>query len=161
MAQRRKIAAPGAEHLLRANEEFRRETRPAPNPGMAPTGQLAAETARAQAVTDREARVRLAHDMADAKAYRQAAEAGRVIAALTLGTIQPDVLMRDRTVIDPEEMAELKASILEHGLRLPIEVFERREGARPFALLSGYRRLRAVRELSPKPAMSGSGPSRR
>jgi ParB family chromosome partitioning protein len=44
-------------------------------------------------------------------------------------------------------MAELKASIAAHGLRLPIEVFTRREGRTAYALLSGYRRLRAVTEL--------------
>lgn len=44
-------------------------------------------------------------------------------------------------------MAELKTSIATNGLRLPIEVFTRREGRTTYALLSGFRRLRAVREL--------------
>uniref|UniRef100_UPI0038B38FC8 ParB/RepB/Spo0J family partition protein n=1 Tax=Mangrovicoccus ximenensis TaxID=1911570 RepID=UPI0038B38FC8 len=52
--------------------------------------------------------------------------------------------------LDPEEMAELKSSIRASGLRLPVEVFELSEtdasGAR-FGLLSGFRRLAAIRAL--------------
>jgi ParB family chromosome partitioning protein len=114
---------------------------------MAPISQVAAESAQAQPVADNEARVRMAHDATDARKFRLASEQGRVIEALPIDSIQSDVLVRDRTVIDPEEMAELKASIADHGLRLPIEVFARREGRRSYALLSGYRRLRAVTEL--------------
>ncbi|MEM9578181.1 MAG: ParB/RepB/Spo0J family partition protein [Pseudomonadota bacterium] len=147
MAKRRKITAPSAEDLNRIEEEFRRETLGKPNAGIAPISQVAAESAQAQPVGANEARVRMAHDMADAKRFRAAAEQGRVIEALPIDSIQPDVLVRDRTVIDPEEMAELKSSIADHGLRLPIEVFTRREGRRSYALLSGFRRLRAIKEL--------------
>lgn len=147
MAKRRKIATPSAEDLSRIEEEFRRETLSKPNPGMAPISQVAAESALAQPVVDAQARVQIAHDTADAKLFRAAAEQGRVIEALPIDSIQPDVLVRDRTVIDPEEMAELKASIADHGLRLPIEVFTRREGGRAYALLSGFRRLQAIKEL--------------
>ncbi len=147
MAKRRKITAPSAEDLSRIEEEFRRETLHKPNAGIAPISQVAAESAQAQPVADNEARVQMAHDTADAKRFRAAAEQGRVIEALPIDSIQPDVLVRDRTVIDPEEMAELKSSIADHGLRLPIEVFTRREGRRAYALLSGFRRLRAIKEL--------------
>jgi ParB family chromosome partitioning protein len=147
MAKRRKIAAPSAAELNAIEEEFRRETLTKPNPGMAPISQVSAETARHQPVVPPETRVQMAQDSADAKRYRQAAEQGRVIEALPTQTIQSDVLVRDRTVLDAEEMAELKASIAAHGVRLPIEVFTRREGRTAYALLSGFRRLRAVREL--------------
>lgn len=147
MAKRRKIEAPSAAQLNAIEEEFRRETTPKPNPAMAPISQIAAETAQAHPVAAQQERIRMAQDTADAKLYRDAAENGRFIIALPLSTIQPDVLVRDRTKIDPEEMAELKASIKAHGLRLPIEVFTRREGRTAYALLSGFRRLRAMTEL--------------
>ncbi len=147
MAKRRKIAAPSAADLDRIEEEFRRETQRAPNAGMAPIAQVSAETARVQPMGDMQARVQGAQDSADAKAYRAAEADGRVIRAVPVDHIQPDVLVRDRTVIDPEEMAELKSSIADHGLRLPIEIFVRREGRRSYALLSGFRRLRAYQEL--------------
>ena len=147
MAKRRKIAAPSAAELNAIEEEFRRETRAKPQPGMAPIAQVASETAHVQAVTDPEARVQLAHDMADAKQFRAAQADGRIITDLPLSAITADALVRDRTVIDTQEMDELKASIRAHGLRLPIEVFSRREGSTAYALLSGYRRLRAFTEL--------------
>jgi ParB family chromosome partitioning protein len=147
MAKRRKVEAPSAEQLSAIEEEFRRETPARPNPGMAPISQVSAETARLQPVGDPRDRVQMAHDMADAKAYRLASADGRVIQAIPIDHIQPDVIVRDRTVIDPEEMAELKTSIAAHGLRLPIEIFARREGRRSYALLSGFRRLRAFKEL--------------
>ncbi len=147
MAKRRKIAAPSAEDLSKIEEEFRRETRAKPNANMAPIAQVAAETAEVQPVLESADRVQIAHDAADAKQFRLAAEQGRVIESLPIDAIQADVLVRDRTVIDPQEMAELKASIAAHGLRLPIEIFTRREGRTAYALLSGYRRLRAFREL--------------
>lgn len=147
MAKRRKIAAPSAAELSAIEEAFSRETRTRPQAGMAPIAQVAAETARVQAVGDPEARVQMAHDMADAKQFRAAQADGRLIVDLPLSAITPDALVRDRTVIDPQEMEELKTSIRAHGLRLPIEVFSRSEGSTAYALLSGYRRLRAFTEL--------------
>jgi ParB family chromosome partitioning protein len=52
-------------------------------------------------------------------------------------------------IMDPEAMAELKHSIAISGLRLPIEIFEILDpGEGPkFGLLSGFRRLAALRAL--------------
>ncbi|MEP1614547.1 MAG: ParB/RepB/Spo0J family partition protein [Roseobacter sp.] len=147
MAKRRKITTPSADDLTRIEEEFRRETLNAPNPGMAPISQVSAESARAQQIISSDERVQLAHDTEDAQRYRVAEKQGRLIRALPIDAINPDVLVRDRTVIDPQEMAELKESIAAHGVRLPIEVFTGQGGDAEFALLSGYRRLKAVREL--------------
>lgn len=147
MAKRRKVEAPSAEKLEEIEQEFRRETLGKPNPTMAPISQVAADSARAQPVVPAEARVQHAHDAADAQRFRHASEEGRVIEALPLASIQPDVIVRDRTVMDPDEMAELKSSILANGVRLPIEVFARREGRYAYALISGFRRLQAVKEL--------------
>lgn len=58
--------------------------------------------------------------------------------------IDAEALTRDRTVIDPHAMEELQGSIRANGLRMPIEVYETETG---YALLSGYRRLAAVRAL--------------
>ncbi|MGZ2256669.1 ParB/RepB/Spo0J family partition protein [Roseobacter sp. A03A-229] len=92
----------------------------------------------------REKRIR---QLADAAALDEAKGQGRLIENIPLDVILADAMVRDRTVIDPNEMSELKASIAAHGLRLPIEVFRRTEGDEPYGLLSGYRRLWAVREL--------------
>ena len=58
--------------------------------------------------------------------------------------IDADALPRDRSALSTRAMAELKSSIVAHGLRLPIEVFATESG---FGLLSGYRRLMAFRDL--------------
>jgi len=147
MAKRRKISAPSAEDLNRIEEEFRRETLGKPNSGMAPIAQVSAEAASAMPVTSAQDRIAQAQDTADAKRYREAASDGRVIQSVPVEAIQADALVRDRMRIDPQEMAELKASIAAHGLRLPVEIFARREGRTAYALLSGYRRLRAYQEL--------------
>lgn len=149
MAKRRKISAPSADDLTRIEEEFRRETTAAPNPAMAPITQVSAESAQAAPVLPSEVRAELAQDKADAQALRTAQDEGRMIVEIPLDQIDADAMIRDRTVLDPEELSELKASIAAHGLRLPVEIFQQTgEGARAtYGLLSGYRRLLAVREL--------------
>jgi ParB family transcriptional regulator, chromosome partitioning protein len=58
-------------------------------------------------------------------------------------------LARDRTVIDPDALLELRVSIAASGLRSPIEVFElpAQHTACRYGLISGFRRLAAVRAL--------------
>lgn len=63
---------------------------------------------------------------------------------LPLDQIDPHALIRDRSVIDPEGLAELRLSIATNGLRQPVEVFATPKG---YGLISGYRRLAAVRAL--------------
>lgn len=58
--------------------------------------------------------------------------------------IDETALPRDRTGLSGPAFTELKLSIAKSGLRLPIEVFATRTG---YALISGYRRLLAVRAL--------------
>lgn len=71
-------------------------------------------------------------------------------APLPLDAIDPEALLRDRTRADPAALAELRASLLAHGLRMPIEVFELAEphGPHCYGLISGYRRLTAFRSLA-------------
>ncbi|MCV3273948.1 ParB/RepB/Spo0J family partition protein [Roseobacter sinensis] len=147
MAKRRKISAPSADDLSRIEEEFRRETPARPNAALAPISQVSAEAAAAQPVVDAATRAEQEQQRADAAALDAAKGEGRLIEMIPLDDILADAMVRDRTVIDPDEMSELKASIAAHGLRLPIEVFRRTEGDQPYGLLSGYRRLWAVREL--------------
>ena len=85
---------------------------------------------------------------ADAREYRAAREAGRVILTLGLDQIGTAALPRDRMdladVGSNEAMEELKASIRERGQREPIEVFAAASG---WELKAGWRRLTALRQL--------------
>jgi ParB family chromosome partitioning protein len=58
--------------------------------------------------------------------------------------IDAHALPRDRSVIDPAALDELAASIRANGLRLPVELHATPGG---YGLVSGYRRLMAVRSL--------------
>ena len=66
------------------------------------------------------------------------------ILRLPLDEIDAEALPRDRSVIDTAALDELTASIRQNGLRLPVEVFRTEPG---YGLVSGYRRLMAVRRL--------------
>lgn len=152
MARRRKIAAPSAEDLDRMEQEFRRETsdRAGATPmAIAPIAQVASEAAGQAQPLPPELRQVQARDKRDAERLREAESQGLMMVDMPLGWIDEAVMVRDRTQLDPEEMAELKRSILNNGLRLPIEVFDKGEGVevKRYGLISGYRRLRAMREI--------------
>lgn len=68
---------------------------------------------------------------------------------IPLDDIDDSLLPRDRSRLDPDELHELTHSIFLSGLRCPIEVWRRPEpeGARPYGLISGLRRLSAFRAL--------------
>jgi ParB family chromosome partitioning protein len=84
----------------------------------------------------------------EAREYRAAREAGRVILSLGLEQVSTEALPRDRMdladVAASEAMEELKASIRERGQREPIEVFATASG---WELKAGWRRLTALRQL--------------
>lgn len=147
MAKRRKISTPSSEDLAKIETEFRGETVKRPNAALAPISHVAAEAAKTGEPSSPKDRAVQEKDRTDAEALRAAEGQGRVIRQIPLDQILADAMVRDRTVIDPNDMAELKASISAHGMRLPIEVFERDDPEKPYGLLSGYRRLWAVREL--------------
>ena len=141
MAKRRRLEAPSAADLDKIEEEFRRETPPRPSGSAAPIAQVAAESAAAFEPADPEARA------AQAKLQR-AEEKGLLMLDLPLEAINPDAMIRDRSMLEQSEMTELQISISMNGLRLPIEVFEMEgEGPQKYGLLSGYRRFQAVRNL--------------
>lgn len=146
MAKRRKLEAPDPAELAAFEARFRDETKPGP---VAPIGHLAADSARAADHRDAGDREAAARDRTDAAAFAEARAKGLLIEELPLDQIDDAAMVRDRAVIDEAELLELRESISRHGLRLPIEVFalpEPRDG-RPYGLLSGYRRLMAVRQL--------------
>lgn len=155
MAKRRSLEVPSSAELERMEEEFRSGA-PVPRAGSIPIAQVAAESAAAFDPRSAGQRAEAARDRVEAEAFRAAQGAGLVMLDLALDEIEADALVRDRAVIGAEELEELKASIARNGLRLPVEVFERgEEGEGPrYGLLSGYRRLMAVRALR---EMTGDG----
>ncbi|MCH2163566.1 MAG: ParB/RepB/Spo0J family partition protein [Marinovum sp.] len=144
MAKRRKLTAPSAEDLGKLDVEFRRETSPRNTP-IAPIAQVAADAALVTNPLPSETREKIA----EAEAFQEAKEQGLVITRIPLEQIHAEEVFRDRTVLSRDELEELKNSILLNGLRLPIEVFQLPEpkGEYRYGLISGYRRLLAMREI--------------
>ena len=157
MAKRRNLEIPSSAELAQMEAEFRRETAMS-RVNVAPIAQVAAETAAAFDPRGAEERAEAARDRVVAKDFRAAQDRGLVMLELALDQIDADALVRDRVVIDTEELEELKASIARNGLRLPVEVFAKDPvgqggGSKPngeaarYGLLSGYRRMMAIRAL--------------
>jgi len=121
---------PRAEHLLPH----------APGLPAAPIARVAAEAAGSAAL----------QELADT--LKRARETGRLVLDLPLDAIAPDHLARDRIgdrlPAEDAEMEALRASIRAHGQRTPVEVVAMPPGsALPWGLLSGWRRLVALRTL--------------
>jgi ParB family transcriptional regulator, chromosome partitioning protein len=79
------------------------------------------------------------------RAMTSAEAEGRMVRRLPIDRIDLKHLNRDRMVLDPEEMATLKASLQARGQQTPIEVLQLSSGR--FGLISGLRRLEALREM--------------
>lgn len=155
MAKRKKLTAPSAEELHAIEEGFAAKPKSgplsAPSGMMPPIAQVAAEAAALTPTPSMTAEMRAeaAKDKHDAERLRRAEAEGLILIEISTEEIIADELTRDRMVMDPEAMGELKASIALSGLRLPIEVFEIADpGKGPrYGLLSGFRRLAAIRSL--------------
>ncbi|WP_147114430.1 ParB N-terminal domain-containing protein [Tateyamaria sp. syn59] len=157
MAKRRRLEAPTAAEMNQIEEEFRRETSPPPR-AAAPIAQVAAETAGELSFGDPATRAEQARDKADATRLRDAEEQGLILLDVPLDQVKPDAMIRDRSMLEQDELTELQLSIAANGVRLPIEIFaleEQADGAPAYGLLSGYRRYMAVQNLR---ALHGSGP---
>jgi len=141
MAKRRKLETPSAADLNALDAEFRSETPVRPNPATAPISQIAADAAQASRVDSAQTRL----DRLDAERLRQAQQDGLLITEIATDSIRTNQMIRDRTVLNADELVELQISIRANGLRLPIEVYEDGDG---YALLSGYRRLLAFNNLA-------------
>jgi uncharacterized ParB-like nuclease family protein len=70
---------------------------------------------------------------------------GRLVQTVPLDAIEAGHLKRDRMVADGEEMSALKASIADRGQQVPVDVVDLGQGR--YGLISGWRRLQALREL--------------
>lgn len=80
-----------------------------------------------------------------ARAMTEAEAEGRVVKRLKIADVQMHHLSRDRLVLDPDEMASLRASLAERGQQTPIEVLHL--SGNTYGLISGLRRLQALRDL--------------
>ncbi len=144
MAKRRRLTAPDMAELERLEKDF--------TPGLEtksmvpPIAQVAAEAAANTAVGTAEERVHLAQDKADAIRFRAAEEAGLVVKEIPLSEISTDYFSRDRIDLDPAQMAELVASLRNHGQRTPIEVMQLPDQT-GYGLISGWRRWSALTQL--------------
>ena len=106
----------------------------------APFGALSAPIARVAGDASASAALRdLAEEM------RAARDEGRLVQNLPLAAVEVDHLVRDRILLDPEEMAALRQSLRARGQQSPIEVVDL--GHQRFGLISGWRRLTALRQL--------------
>lgn len=149
MAKRRKLMAPSAEEIKSLEDGFAAKPSMSASAMMPPIAQVAAEAAALTPTESTEMRAEAARDKRDAERLRQAEDEGLVLMNLPTDQIVADELTRDRMGMDVEAMEELKASITLSGLRLPIEVFElsEPEDGQVYGLLSGFRRLAAIRSL--------------
>jgi ParB family chromosome partitioning protein len=152
MAKRKRLEAPSADALKEIEEGFARETSTSgPLGPMPPIAQIASEAAAGSSPLGAEERLRATRDSADAARFRQALEAGLIVQEIRVIDIRAEALSRDRMTFSREELEELKNSIRAHGLRLPIEVFEEppthENDTVGYAVISGWRRLMAYREL--------------
>ncbi len=80
-----------------------------------------------------------------ARAMTAAEDEGRVVKRLPIAAIRTNHIARDRIALDAEDMESLKASLAERGQQTPIEVV--RVGPESYGLISGKRRLEALRQL--------------
>jgi hypothetical protein len=80
-----------------------------------------------------------------AEVLRNARESGRMVLALPLDQVQADHLMRDRIALDDDEMTALVDSLRARGQQTPVEVVAL--GPERYGLISGWRRLKALRQL--------------
>lgn len=114
-----------------------------------PIGQVAGAAARS--VEEEMLKLRQERDglKSDAEAYQEAQGAGLVIQLIPLDRIDDHALSRDRRQLDRdgEPWAELKDSLRARGQQTPIEVTGPDADSGLYRLVSGYRRLSALREL--------------
>lgn len=84
---------------------------------------------------------------------QSARDSGRMVVDVPLADLAQGYLLRDRIVLDRDEIEALKVSIARHGQRIPAEITplnaSAEDGAAPyrFGLISGWRRLQALSEL--------------
>jgi hypothetical protein len=98
-----------------------------------PIAQLAGQSAEAAALRE------VSDTLASARAE------GRMVVDVALGDVVRDHLVRDRVALEREALDALKASLADHGQRVPAEITPLADGR--YGLISGWRRLQALSEL--------------
>ena len=144
MARRRLAPLPAAADVPRAEHFAGEPAAPASgfgplDAGRPPIARVAADAAGAAALEEM------------AETLRRARDDGRLALELPLAAIAADHLTRDRLPAEDEDMAALRESLRAHGQRMPIEVTpllaDPAAGGLPYGLISGWRRLVALRTL--------------
>ena len=78
----------------------------------------------------------------------RARDEGRMVVQIPLDQIETDHLVRDRMVVEEDEMQTLMTSLRSRGQQTPIEVVQL--GPDRYGLISGWRRCRRWRLWRPK-----------
>jgi len=136
MAKRKRLT-PAQTDYLDANPaelETKSMTFPA---ARAPIAQVAGDASAAAALQELASEVKRAKDE------------GRMILSLQEAKIEEGYLVRDRMIADEAEMQVLMESLRARGQQTPIEVMELEDGL--YGLISGWRRLTALRRLASEP----------
>lgn len=130
MAKRKRLTPANSEYLEGAGAV---ETK-----SMFPTGAPIADVARDAAAAS------AFEEMADTLA--RARTEGRMVLSVPLTAIQMEYLVRDRVVVNDDDMMALVASIRARGQQTPIELADLGNGR--FGLISGWRRCQALAQLA-------------
>ena len=134
MAKRRRLS-PAQPEYLKAAPNGRLETKPTvPADHMrAPISHVVGDAAAAAALRE------------VSEELRSVREGGRLVLSVPLEMIDPDYLVRDRLVPDEDSLTPLVSSIRSRGQQIPIEAINL--GAGRYGLISGWRRLTALKRL--------------
>ena len=133
MAKRKRLTPANPSYLPDDQDGKAPLARKGPLMGSAPISAVAGDAAATAALAE------LADTIAKARA------SGRMVIDLPLDVVATGYLVRDRAHIDEEDMDALMASLRSRGQQTPIEVVEQSDGT--FGLISGWRRLEALRRL--------------
>lgn len=89
----------------------------------------------------------IAEQPSDDLTMEQARARGLVIDTLALDRIDVDYLVRDRLLLDEDELTSLMSSLVQRGQQMPIEVTRHPDRDGEFGLISGWRRIQALSKL--------------
>ena len=151
MAKRKRLIVPGAVAAPVAASGAQSMDQTAMTPENTSSGalrasQVASGSAARAPIAD------VARDAASTAALQQVSQEltaakseGRMVQALPFAHVTTSHLIRDRMVLDAEDMEALKSSLRARGQQAPIEVTKIAHGQ--YGLISGYRRLQALKDL--------------
>jgi len=134
MAKRRRLAPPSPLGPEAAPESLAAPAAAPRRPGsLAPIASVAGETSASAALAEL------------AETLESARRGGRMVVELPLDSVEEAHLVRDRIVVDEEEMEALVESLAARGQQTPIDVTDLGDGR--YGLISGWRRLAALKRL--------------